>query len=120
MNITWEVLPLQTQLSILSSLSRLCLRMSARSSAISIYSIGQLGLPLTSLTDQVIMSIELATRKLEHQASAQDVVQTLSGLQAMDFSWNSLSVRTQNVLAMAIYTLGLSLFLSHSVYIFIH
>lgn len=120
MNITWEVLPKQTQQSVLSSLSRLCLRMSARSSAISIYSIGQLGVPLTSLTDQVTMSIELAARKLEQQASAQDVVQTLSGLQTMHFSWKSLSVRTQTVLAMSVYRLGFSLSLAHSRYVYLY
>jgi len=104
MKVPWSRMPSSLQSTLTSVLSRVSLQMSPRAAGLTLYSLGKLGVKASGLTQQGLISVELAVRRLNRESESQDLLQGLSGLADLALSWASLSNKTQEILALAIYT----------------
>ena len=68
-----------------------------------LYSLGVLGVYRESLTDRLILAIEISIRRSFEVMKGKDIVQAIHGLSLMRFQWSHLSARTKECISVAVF-----------------
>lgn len=104
MEASWvEDIPLAVQSSLSSSICRVCTKMSPQAIGNTLYAMGKIGVTYRSMTDRLLIAVEVAIRKAASRMVKLDAMQVLQGLVLLDYDWKYLSLQSQESLSMALY-----------------